>query len=276
MENPSIKIIGIGEGGARAIGKMISAGVGNCNGISFVTIGKDENILLESTAKENIFLNRDSTTIYKRISAALRGAKIIFIVAGIGGSSATQAIPQVISCAKNFNVATVAFVNRPFVLENSVRKQNAEYCLNALYRDADTIFDIPTEKFFVFRLNQPQVSLTEIFDVANDIFSQGIEIFLDMILKSNSFVTWGNAAFGYGFGANALEAIKTAVKFPLLEQGEIKRAPNIFVRLAGGKDTEAKNFVKSIIKPDSKLFWRNDKSIDGKIFASVVFSRKEV
>ena len=269
MENLIIKIVGLGEGGARAISQMISAGVGK--DVSFVAIGKDENILLSSTSRENVFLNRDSTTIYKRISSAIRGSKIIFIVAGAGSSAAVQALPIVISCAKNNNAAIVAFVNRPSVFENEIRKKNAEFCLNVLHRDADTVFDVPTEKFFLFRLNQPQVSLGELFEVANDVFCRGADIFLGMI--GNAPINWGNAAFGYGYGANALDAIKAAVNFPILEQDELKRAQRIFIHVTSKKDTAAKNFIKKMIRNDAELIWRNNSATGDRIFASIVFSK---
>ena len=273
MGNESIKVVGIGEGGARAVSKMITAGVGMNKSVEFVAVGNDENLLLTSTAKTNIFLNRDSTMIYKRVSSALRGAKFVVLVTGAGSSAAVKAIPEIVSCAKNQNAVIAAFVNRPFVLENSARKENAAYCLNALHRDADTIFDFPIEKFFTFRLHQSQVSLEEVFDVANDMFAQGVDIFLDMIAKSDSLAKWGNAAFGCALGVTALDAIKAAVKFPLLDLAELKRTPKIFVRLTGGNDTPAKIFIRDLIKSDSKLFWQVDGSAGGKIFASIVFCR---
>lgn len=276
MEKLNVKVVGLGESGARAISRIMAAGVGNDRSISFVAIGNDENLMVAGSAKENIFLNRDSTTVYKRISSALRGGKIVFIVTGAGSGAAKKALPQVISCAKNNNAIIVAFVNRPFVLENAARKKNAEYCLNVLHHDADTVFDFPAEKFFIFRLNQPQVSLGEIFDVANDIFAQGVEIFLHMLSNSDSFGKWGNAAFSYGYGAGTFDAIQAAVSFPLIEQDELKYAMKIFAYSTGNNDAEAKNLVKSMLRHDAKLIWRADNSATGKIFASIVFTRKGV
>lgn len=267
----NIKVVGLGEGGARVISKMIEAGVGKDKAVSFAAVGNDENILLSSMSRENIFLNRDSTTIYKRISSALRGAKVILLVAGAGSSAARQAVPLILSCAKNINAATVAFVNRPSVFENAERKRNAEFCLSLLHRDAETVFDFPAEKFFIFRLHQAQVSIGELFEVINDIFCRGADIFMDMIADGKLSAQWGNAFFGYGYGTTALEAIKAAVKFPLIESDELKRAQKIFVRLTSRKDTSAKNFIKKMIRPDAEIIWRSDSAAGDKIFASLVF-----
>lgn len=268
MDRTKIKIVGIGEGGARAVGRMIAAGVGKNRDVDFVAVGKDENILLTSAAPVNIFLNRDAPTIYKNISAALRDAKIVIIVAGLGGSAAVGAIPRIISFAKNNNAATIAFVNKPFVLESAERKKNAAYCLNCLH-DVDTSFTFPAEKFFLFRLYKKEISVGELFEVANEIFCAGAKIILDM---NDADLKLGAARFGYGYGASVFEAIKSAVNFPALEPDDIKRAKKIFVRHTGGDDKQSKNFIRGIIQPDAKLFWQVDNSRGEKIFASIVFS----
>ena len=270
MDKTKIKIVGLGDGGARAVNKLIAAGVGLKKDVEIIAVGKDENILLFSAAQNNIFLNRDSPTIYKNISTALHDAKIVIIVGGLGGSAATAAIPRIISIAKNLNATTVAFANLPFILENIERKKNAEYCLNCL-READTSFIFPAEKFFLFRLYKKEISIPELFEVANEIFCTGIEIFLDMISEKDMPVKIGKATFGYGFGATTLEAIKNAVNFPAFTEDEVKRAKKIFVRLTGGNDKAAKNFIKGI-NPAAKLFWQVEDTRGEKIMAAIIMS----
>lgn len=280
--NVNIKIVGLGEGGARAINKMIAAGVGKNFSVEFIAIGHDENILLTSTAKKNIFLNRDSSTIYKDIAEALQGAKIIFIVAGLGSSAARISIPIIMPWAKMSNAATIAFVCKPSVLENTIRKMNAEHTLKNLRDKVDTLFVVPAEKFFMFKLNQPQVSLHEIFDTANDIFCQGVKIFLDVLDKNPKLFKWGNAAFGYATATNALDAIKLAENFPTLEEDELKTAQGIFIRLESGTPLSldsinaVKKFIKAQIQPDAEFFLQEKiiPSLLEKIFAAIIYTRK--
>ncbi len=285
MENLNIKIIGLGEGGAHAISKMIAAGVGKNNGVEFIAIGNDENVMLTSSARKNIFLNRDITTIYKNITDALGNTKLIFLVGGLGSNAARASVPIIISRAKNCGAVIVAFVCKPFVLENSLRKNNAEYTFTNMLGNVDTLFSVPVEKFFVFRINQPQVSLTELFDVADDIFCNGVEIFLNMIAESDSslaLLKWGNAAFGYGEGETALTAIKVAARFPTLESNDIADAEGIFVRLIGGRNLSsgavelANNFIRERLRADAEFFSQvdTDKNLGDKIFASIILTRK--
>lgn len=282
MENLNIKIIGLGEGGAKAITKMISAGVVKNLSVEFIAIGNDENIMLTSAARKNIFLNRDLTTIYKSITDALHDAKIIFIVAGLGGNAARVAVPIITSCARTFDAATIAFVCKPSILENTLRKLNAEHTLNNLLGKVDTLFVVPAEKFFMFRLNQPQISLNELFDAADDIFCQGIKIFLDILDTDDKLFKWGNAAFGYGEATTALDAIKSAAKFPTLDENEIKTAQGIFIRLESGTplslgSIDAVNkFIKSQLQPDAKFFLQEKiiPSLIEKIFTTIICTRK--
>lgn len=281
----NIKIVGLGEGGAHVISKMIRAGIG-AGRAEFAAIGNDENILLVSEARKNIFLNRDPTTIYRDIAETLRGVNLILMVGGLGSNAARLAIPTIISCAKNIGAVTVALMCKPSVLEKLPRKINAEYTLNNLRGKVDTLIAVPAEKFFVFRINQPQISLVEMFEVADEIFCRGAEIFLEIVASDSSLalLKWGNATFGYGKGTSALEAIQDAAKFPLIDEGDIKRAEAILVRFASGNPLSkssiaaATKFIRKKMKPDAEFFSQEELilSLGEKICATIILTRKDV
>ncbi|MBQ3434655.1 MAG: hypothetical protein IJQ01_05520 [Selenomonadaceae bacterium] len=275
--NTKIKIVGVGEGGAKTISKLIQAGVGKDKSVEFIAIGNDENIMLTSAARKNVFLNRDLTIIYKSIFDALDGAKVIIIVAGLAGNAARSAIPIIMSYAKTYDAATVAFVCKPSILENFSRKSNAAYTINNLLGKVDTLFAVPAEKFFVFRINQPQISLHELFDVADDVFCQGVKILLE--LKDLKF---GNAALGYGEANTALDAVKLAAKFPTLEEDEFKTAQKVFVRLTSGNSLSkseidaANKFIKAQLPAEAEFTSRAEvvPLLAEKVFASIICTRK--
>ena len=235
--NGKIKIVGLGEGGSKVVSKLIQADVDKNKFVECISIGNDENILLTSAARKNIFLNRDLTIIYKNIFDALKGAKLIFIVAGLASNAARSAIPIITSYAKTYDASTVALVCKPSILEDSFRKSNADYTLKNLRGKVDTLFVVPAEKFFVFRIKQQQISLHELFDAADDVFFQGVKILLSM---NDSDLKFGNAAFGYGEATTALEAIKLAAKFPTLDEDELKTTQKVFIRLTSGKALSGK------------------------------------
>ena len=279
----NIKIVGVGEGGAKAITKMMTAGVGKGKAIEFIAIGNDENIMLTSAARKNIFLNRDLTTIYKNVFDALNGADLIFIVAGLAGNAARISIPIITSFAKAYDAVTVAFICKPSILESTSRKINADYTLINLRGNVDTLFVVPAEKFFIFCIDRPQISLHELFDVADDIFCRGVKNFLDMSNASLELFKRGNAAFGFGEATTALDAIKLATKFPTLEEDELKTATKIFVRLVSGCPLPltsldaAKKFIKTQLQPDTEFLSQEaiNPLLGEKISALIVCTRKD-
>ncbi len=242
------KIIGLGEGGARTITRLIQAGV---NAADCIAIGKDENILLTSLAKKNIFLNRDITSIYKNFADALQGSDSIFMTGGLASNAARIAAPIVTSCAKNAQIS--ALMCQPFILENHARKLNAQYTLKNLRGIVDNLFVVPAEKFFAFRINQPQVSIHELFDAANDFFANAIKILLSIDLD----LKFGDAAIGFAEGSNPLEAVRNAAQSPTINEDDIKAAQKVFVRLDSRSTllrTEAAlNFIKNQLQPDAQF-----------------------
>ena len=280
----NIKIVGFGEGGAHAVNKMSADGIGGGRNVEFICVGADENILLVSGTRKNLFINRDAETLHKNFSEALAGAKLIFIVGGLGSGVARIALPLLIDCAKNIEATTVAFVCSPSVLENYLRKANAEFNLQNLRGRVDTLFVLPAEKFFLFRIKQTEISLAEIFDVADEIFCRGVKIFLDMLGEDEASLPlcrWGEASFGYGTGKTALEAVKAAANFHTFNAADIGRAAGIFVSIIGKKNLKlaaveaANDFIRRQMKPDAEFFAREDvdATLGKEIFAAIILTR---
>ena len=175
------------------------------------------------------------------------------------------------------HAATVALVCKPSIFENSLRKTNAAYTINNLLGKVDTLFAMPAEKFLAFRINQPQISLNELFDVADDVFCQGVKILLEM-----TDLKFGNAAFGYGEANSALEAVKLAAKFPTLEEDELKTAQKVFLRLTSGNPLSksaidaANQFIKEQLPPEAEFTSRAEvvPLLAEKVFASIICTRK--
>jgi len=284
MKNLNVKVVGLGEGGARAVSRIMNSHVGDKISAGFVAVGNDENLLLTTATKTNIFLNRDAVTVQKNISDALDGANFVVLVSGLGSTAAARAIPLIMSHAHKIKARTVAFVNLPSKLENHSRHENAAHCLSDLAK-ADSVFAVPAEKFFLFRLNRKEISLKDLFAVADEIFCNGVKNFLDALTgeKTSDTLKFGDAAFCYGEAEgidSSVDAVKAALKFPALDVDELKRATKIFIRVTGGelffKTTAdaAKKFFRDEVT-DTKVIWRVDKdpAVVNKVCASIMFTR---
>src|SRR2546423_14311285 len=119
--NAKIKVIGVGGGGNNAVNRMISAGV---EGVEFVVANTDLQALQMSQAPVKIQLGVKLTNglgaganpeVGKKaaledtdkIIEALDGADIVFVTAGLGGGTGTDASPIIASLASEMGALTV-------------------------------------------------------------------------------------------------------------------------------------------------------------------------
>src|SRR3546814_4241758 len=65
-------------------------------------------------------------TAREEIRAALTGAHMVFITAGMGGGTGTGAGPVVAEVAKELGILTVGVVTKPFTFEGNTRLKMAE------------------------------------------------------------------------------------------------------------------------------------------------------
>src|SRR3546814_4160332 len=106
-----IKVGGVGGAGGNAVAHMIRSGV---NGVDFICANTDSQALVASEAPVQIRLGRtglgagakpeqgraSAETAREEIRAALTGANMVFITAGMGGGTGTGAGPVVAEVAK--------------------------------------------------------------------------------------------------------------------------------------------------------------------------------
>ena len=130
-EVTKIKVIGVGGGGGNAINRMINA---NVQGVEFIAINTDKQVLSNSKATHKIQIGEKTTSgqgagarpeVGKKaaeessdlIEEALAGTDMVFITAGMGGGTGTGAAPVVARMAKDKGILTVGIVTKPFEFE---------------------------------------------------------------------------------------------------------------------------------------------------------------
>ena len=135
----NIKVIGVGGGGGNALNCMVESGVQD---IEYIAINTDAKALNNSKATTRIQIGAKLTRgrgagnkpeIGKRsaeenkdeIEAALKGADMVFITAGMGGGTGTGAAPVVAKIAQEAGLLTVAVVTKPFAFEREQKKKMA-------------------------------------------------------------------------------------------------------------------------------------------------------
>lgn len=305
--NTVIKVVGVGGGGNNAVNCMVSSGI---QGVEFIVINTDAEVLEKSLAPVRLQIGRKATEgkgagarpdvgakaaeeNRDEIKAALEGADMVFIAAGMGGGTGTGAAPVVAECAREIGALTVAVVTKPFRFEGLMRGRRAEDGIAKLSQHVDSIITIPNEK--LLSIIDRNTSCKEAFHAVDDILRQGVQSIADLINESGfinvdfadveTIMSDAGAALmgiGEGTGDNAcLEAVKAAVGSPLLEVS-VKGARSVIInfkgvesRLSMAEMTEASEAIREAAHVDAEIVWgvSVDESMGDKILATVVATR---
>ena len=182
-QGTQIKVIGVGGGGGNAVDHMIERSV---QGVEFITANTDAQALLRSRAHRTIHLGgsglgagskpdkgRDAAeAAVEDIRAAIEGAHMLFITAGMGGGTGTGASPVIARVAKEMGILTVGVVTKPFEWEGGRRMQNADAGLAELEANVDSLIVVLNEK--LLDVLGDDISQDEAFAHANDVLKNAV------------------------------------------------------------------------------------------------------
>ena len=145
-EARSILVVGVGGGGGNAVDRMVDVGL---PGVGFVAVNTDAQALRESRAELRVRIGdrvtrglgsggdpdigrRAAEEDAERIGAAVGGADLVFVTAGLGGGTGSGAAPIVAAKAREGGALTIAVVTKPFDFEGTPRRDIAEDAAEAL------------------------------------------------------------------------------------------------------------------------------------------------
>ena len=298
-----IKVVGVGGGGGNAVNRMIKSGL---TGVEFWLMNTDLQILNTSTCKNKIQLGIEATgglgaggepligekaaeEAQQEITAALEGADMVFVTAGMGGGTGTGAAPIVAKIAKDLKILTIGVVTKPFSFEGKRRQNQALQGLEKLREAVDALIVIPNDK--LLDVVDRRVSLTESFIVVDEVLMRGVQGISDIITipglinvdfadVKSVMAASGSALMGIGRGSGegkATEAAKIAINSQLLETS-INGASGVIVNITGGPDmtmhevADASNIINDAVLDDAKVIIGAvvDEKIQGEIQITVI------
>src|SRR6185295_2862285 len=224
------------------------------------------------------------------IEAALEGAHMCFIAAGMGGGTGTGAAPIIAKAARDRGILTVGVVTKPFSFEGLRRGRSAEAGIAELQQHVDTLIVIPNQN--LFRIANPNTTFKEAFQMADEVLQQGVRGITDLMVMPglinldfadvrSVMGEMGKAMMGTGeaVGDNrAIEAAEKAISNPLLDGVSMKGAKGVIISITGGDDMrlmevdEAANHIRELVDPDANIIWGSafNDGLNGKIRVSVV------
>ncbi|MBE5796528.1 MAG: cell division protein FtsZ [Clostridiales bacterium] len=299
----SIKVVGCGGGGGNAVNRMVKAGL---KGVEFIAINTDMQALQMSGASVKIQIGekvtkglgagavpevgrRSAEESREEIAAALKGADLVFVTAGMGGGTGTGCAPVVAEIARELGALTIAVVTKPFAFEGKQRMRNAEAGINDLKQRVDTLVVIPNDR--LLQVVSKGTSMVEAFGIADEVLHQGIQGISDLIalpalinldfadvktvMESGGMAHMG---IGYGDGENKMvQAAKNAISSPMLET-TIDGARAVLINITGGSDisiieiNEAANLIMEAADPDANIIFGAgvDDSMGDKVRITVI------
>lgn len=282
-----IKVIGVGGGGGNAISSMIEAG--NINGVEFVAINTDAQVLLNNKAPTKLQIGEKLTKglgvggnpeigrqaaeeSIEKMKELLIDTDMVFVTAGMGGGTGTGAAPVVAQLAKEAGALTIGVVTKPFAFEGTRRMVAAEDGIERLKEATDTLIVIPNQR--LMDVIDRKMTLLEAFKVVDSVLGQGVGGIADIIttpgLINVDFADVktimkdaGSALLGIGTGVGenrAQMAARAAVSSPLLDLS-IEGARGVLFNIAGGNDLtmfevdEAARVISSAADPDANVIF---------------------
>lgn len=253
-----IIVVGVGGGGNNAVNRMIDEQIA---GVEFIAVNTDKQALQLCKAPTLMQIGEKLTKglgagaqpevgekaaeeSAEEISAALKGADMVFVTCGMGGGTGTGAAPVVARIAKEQGALTVVVVTKPFRFESRTRMANALAGIDKLKENVDTMIVIPNDK--LLEVVDRRTTMPEALKKADEVLQQGIQGITDLInvpsLINLDFADIqtvmkdkGIAHIGIGEGRGddkALEAVKQAVASPLLET-TIQGASHVIINISG-------------------------------------------
>ena len=297
-----IKVIGVGGGGGNAVEHMIRTSVG---GVEFICANTDAQALSRSAAHKTIQLGvsglgagskpdkgREAAAgAEDEIRAAIAGAHMLFITAGMGGGTGTGAAPIIAKVAKEMGILTVGVVTKPFDFEGGRRMSNADAGLAELEANVDSLIVVLNEK--LLEVLGDDISQEEAFSHANDVLKNAVggiaeiinvpgEINADFEDVRTVMGEPGKAMMGTAIANGpdrARIAAEQAVACPLLEGIDLSGAKGVLVLISAVKGSlklkeskMAMDTIRAYSSADAHVIYgtANDESLGDNIRITVV------
>ena len=263
-----IKVIGVGGGGGNAVEHMVRERI---EGVEFFAVNTDAQALRKTAVGQTIQIGSGITKGLgaganpevgrnaadedrEALRAALDGADMVFIAAGMGGGTGTGAAPVVAEVAKDLGILTVAVVTKPCNFEGKKRMAFAEQGITELSKHVDSLITIPNDK--LLKVLGRGISLLDAFGAANDVLKGAVQGIAELItrpgLMNVDFADvrtvmseMGYAMMGSGVASGedrAEEAAEMAISSPLLEDIDLSGARGVLVNITAGFDLRLDEF----------------------------------
>src|SRR5690606_34648708 len=224
------------------------------------------------------------------IRAAITGANMVFITAGMGGGTGTGAAPVVAEIAKELGILTVGVVTKPFGFEGSRRMRMAEEGIEQLSHHVHSLIVVLNEN--LYELMDEDATQDDCFKEADKVLYNACAGIAEIInVKGNVNVDFedvktimiekGQAMMGTGAASGedrAQRAAELAIACPLLEGVDLHGARGMLVNITASRSLKMRetrrimDTIRSYAAEDANIIFGTafDDSMDENLRDTVV------
>lgn len=271
---PVIKVVGIGGAGINAINRMVRHWA---EGVELVALDADSQLSHASLAPTQLALEQGGSAVpdatlsdaaMEAVRQALRGADVVFVLAGMGGATGTRVAPGVARLAREAGALTIGVITEPFTFERS-RLAAAGDGMAGLTLAADMVVAIPADELLAA---MPGSTVPEACQSLDQLMDNAVRAIMALLTPSGlvvpdfadvcAYLRGGGLArlgIGRGQGADrAQQAARAALVCPFLGPGAA-RASCVLLYARVGPDlamielVEAVECVSGSIAPEATV-----------------------
>ncbi len=257
----SVRLIGLGNAGVHLADRVAMSGLA---GVEVIAMNTDSQSLVSSICQRKVALGEKATRglgsggdpdvgaqaaeeSMDEIRAAVDGAGLVFLCAGLGGGTGSGIAPLVAEAAREAGAIVMVIVTSPFSFEGRRRSAQAASSLAALSRLANVIVHFENDR--MSELASPRSGIGETFAASDALLSACVSSLVGILRGGGpmpvglsdllSALGGGSAAgaFGRGEGTGdnrAHDALARALKSPLLDRGRLlDESHSVVVHISG-------------------------------------------
>ncbi len=300
-----IKVIGVGGGGCNAVNHMFESGIRD---VDYIVCNTDAQALEHSPVPVKIQLGTTLTEgrgagnqpdigeeaareSYGELRALLEdNTRMVFLTAGLGGGTGTGAAPVIAGLAHDLGILTIAVVTIPSPSEGKKRYNQAIEGIKRLDQYTDSMLIVNNQRLHSIYGELPA---TQAFKLADEIVKTAVKGVAEIITlhgninidfadvytvmhDSKVFIMGTGTASGPG---RAMDAVKEALRSPLLDNNDIFGTKNILLNIVSGSDEITIGEIGEIIEnlqneagQEADIIWGNgyDEAIGDKICVTIL------
>ena len=297
-----IKVFGAGGAGNNTVSRLMQIGL---NDVETFALNTDAQDLLFAQADNKILIGRtitnglgaggdpevgENSALENRdeVKKRVEDTDLVFVTCGLGGGTGTGSAPVIAEIARETGALTISIVTLPFSEEGVFRWNNAQYGLEKLRENSDTLIVIQNDKLWKIA---PEAPLDDAFKVADEVLVNAVKGITELVTQKGLvnldfadvraiMKDGGTALIGMAESDSpqrSAEAVEKAIENPLIDL-DINGAKNALLNITGGKDMtvkDAKVAMQTLAKrldKTAKIIWgsRINPELDKKIRVMVI------